>query len=177
MTSIDVAAGYDQLADLWNSDEFDRSNGIAQHKRAVAFCDQQRRALDVGCGSSGRIIELLQQHGFAVEGVDFSPRMLELAGKRHPQVTFHHADICDWGLPHQYDLISAWDSIWHVPLAQHEAVLRKLLTGGRLESIAVVELITHMEERYGVDFSARDFDPDDFDSIDTMAALVGDGAA
>ena len=53
----------------------------------------------------------------------------------------------------------------------------QLLTGGRLESIAVVELITHMEERYGVDFSARDFDPDDFDSIDTMAALVGDGAA
>ena len=129
MKPVDVAAGYDQLADLWNSDEFDRSNGIAQHKRAVAFCDQQRRALDVGCGSSGRIIELLQQHGFAVEGVDFSPRMLELAGKRHPQVTFHHADICDWGLPHQYDLISAWDSIWHVPLAQHEAVLRKLLTG------------------------------------------------
>src|SRR5690606_409846 len=38
-------------------------------------------------------------------------------------------DICTWSLPHAYDFISAWDSIWHVPLAQQEAVLRKLMAG------------------------------------------------
>ena len=129
MNPVDVSAGYDQLADFWNSDDFDRSNGVGQHQRAIAFCDQRRRALDVGCGSNGRIIELLQQHGFTTEGVDFSPRMVELARARHPEATFHLADICSWELPRQYDLICAWDSIWHVPLAQHEAVLRKLFAG------------------------------------------------
>src|SRR5262249_35822067 len=37
--------------------------------------------------------------------------------------------ICKWELPRQYDLIVAWDSIWHVPMAQQEAVLAKLCRG------------------------------------------------
>ena len=60
------------------------------------------------------------------EGLDFSPNMLALAKRRHPAVVFHHADICTWEFPHQYDFISAWDSIWHVPLARQAGVLAKL---------------------------------------------------
>jgi len=44
-------------------------------------------------------------------------------------VTFHHADVVSWELPKRYELISAWDSIWHVPLALQEEVLRKLCRG------------------------------------------------
>lgn len=83
----------------------------------------------MGCGASGRIVALLLAQGFAVEGLDLSPRMLDLARARHPQVTLHHADICEWELPRQYALISAWDSIWHLPLASQEPVLRKLFAG------------------------------------------------
>lgn len=126
----DIAKGYDQLADFWHSDAFDRTNGIAAHERAFAFCrnpaEQGARALDVGCGSSGRIIDLLSQHGFATEGLDLSPGMLKLARARHPDVLFHLADICTWSPPHTYEFISAWDSIWHVPLGEHASVLRKL---------------------------------------------------
>lgn len=53
--------------------------------------------------------------------------MLELAQRRHPEVTFHRADVCRWQPPAPYDFISAWDSIWHVPLDRQEPVLRKLL--------------------------------------------------
>lgn len=102
---------------------------MAQHERAVAFVPEKGRALDIGCGSSGRIIDLLLCHGFAVEGLDFSRRMIDLARQRHPQITFHHADICEWRFPGRYDFISAWDSIWHVPLAAQEPVLRKILDG------------------------------------------------
>jgi trans-aconitate methyltransferase len=129
MTPAEIAQSYDQLADQWNSDAFPRENGINQHERAVAFVKNRRCALDVGCGSSGRIIDLLQSHGFEVEGLDISHRMIELAKRRQPAVTFHHADICEWDVPKKYDLISAWDSIWHVPLSQQERVLKKLLTG------------------------------------------------
>jgi SAM-dependent methyltransferase len=52
--------------------------------------------------------------------------MLNLARKRHPNVTFHHADICEWEFPQKYDFISAWDSIWHVPLDQQESIIQKL---------------------------------------------------
>ena len=125
----ETAQSYDQIADRWHGDIFPAANGIAQHERAIAFLAQKRHALDIGCGASGRIIDLLLRHGFAVEGVDISARMLALARARHADITFHHADICEWPLPRQYDLISGWDSIWHLPLAQQEPVMRKLMAG------------------------------------------------
>ncbi|MEO0557151.1 MAG: class I SAM-dependent methyltransferase [Bacteroidota bacterium] len=130
MTPLETAQSYDQIADLWVSDDFDRTNGIAQHERALAFLppDHGRRALDIGCGSSTRILELLLSHGFEVEGLDISPRMLELASAQHPEVVFHHADICEWTFPYPYDVISAWDSLWHLPLDQQESVLQKTLS-------------------------------------------------
>jgi SAM-dependent methyltransferase len=129
MTPSEIAKSYDQLADTWNSYEFPRDNVFAQHTRALAFLKQKRRALDIGCGSSGRIIDLLIREGFDVEGLDISNRMIELAKKRHPNVTFHDADVCAWEIPRKYDFISAWDSIWHIPLGEQEPVLKKILHG------------------------------------------------
>lgn len=127
MEPAKIAEGYDQLAERWASDSFPKGNGIAQHERAIAFVKEKRRALDVGCGSSGRFIDLLLSTGFSVEGVDISQKMLSLAKTKHPTIVFHHADICDWVIPDRYDFISAWDSIWHVPLSQQKHVMTKLV--------------------------------------------------
>lgn len=124
-----IAASYDCIADQWAGPGFDRGNGAAAHRRALAFLadSESGTALDVGCGSSGRVVDLLLEAGLQVEGLDISREMLRLAQERHPQLVFHHADICDWSPPHDYCFISAWDSIWHVPLARQRAVLGKLL--------------------------------------------------
>jgi len=127
MNPGEVARSYDQLAEQWNSDSYPRDYGVKQHERAIAFLKEKRTALDIGCGSSGRIIDLLMSHGFDVEGLDFSRRMIELARMRHPSVTFHHVDICEWAGLRKYDFISAWDSIWHLPLVNQEPVLRKIM--------------------------------------------------
>ena len=131
MTPAEIGYSYDQIAARWASKDFDHTNGISQHERALSFlADEQRsRALDIGCGSSGRFIDLLLGHGFDVEGLDISERMITLARQRHPQVEFHHADICEWAFPHSYDFITAWDSIWHLPLAKQEPVMRKICAG------------------------------------------------
>jgi len=123
-----VAASYDRLAARWSGPQFDRRNGIAQHERVIQFTVRRGTALDVGCGSSGRIIDLLIERGFEPEGVDLSSEMLRLARSRHPHVRFHLADICTWELSKHYEFISAWDSIWHVPLSSQRAVLQKLCT-------------------------------------------------
>lgn len=122
-----VAESYDQIAAVWNSDSFNRDNGINQHQRAIAFVKQKSNALDIGCGASGRILDLLISYGFEVAGLDISEKMLEFARHRHPNQTFYHADICDWIFPRHYDFISAWDSIWHLPLDQQQPVLTKLI--------------------------------------------------
>jgi SAM-dependent methyltransferase len=122
-----IAEGYDQLAGHWASDAFPKGNGIVQHERAIAFLKENRRALDVGCGSSGRFIDLLLSRGFNVEGLDISRQMLLLAQSKHPDVVFYHADICAWDIPGKYDFISAWDSIWHVPLSRQKDVMTKIV--------------------------------------------------
>lgn len=129
MTPVEIGQSYDQIADLWVRDDFDRTHGIAQHNRALAFLPPEHgtRALDIGCGSSTRILELLLSQGFEIEGLDISRRMLELARQQHPEVEFHQADISDWTFPHPYDVISAWDSLWHLPLDRQKPVLQKIL--------------------------------------------------
>ena len=129
MDPQEVGKSYDLIAHRWRSDRFPQDNGIAQHEKAIAFTTLRGPALDIGCGASGRIIDLLQDYGFAPEGLDISGKMLALARSRHPHITFHQADICQWRFPHLYDFISAWDSIWHVPLRAHEQALLKLLSG------------------------------------------------
>ncbi len=126
MLPIHVAESYDRIAARWTSPGFDGTNGLEQHKRAMSFVPHVGKALDVGCGSSSRFIELFSSSGFAVEGLDLSSEMLRFARKAHPQLTFYQADICEWTPPTRYDLISAWDSIWHVPLQKQDSVLLKL---------------------------------------------------
>src|ERR1041384_2544152 len=121
----EIGRSYDAIAHEWQEPQL-LSYGNSQHERALQFSHNRQYALDIGCGCSGRFITLLQRHGFAVEGLDVSERMIALARQRHPQVVFHHADICTWKLPRQYDFISAWDSIWHVPLERQEAVMEKI---------------------------------------------------
>lgn len=129
MNHTQIGESYDRLADQWDSDQFDRSNGIEQHKRAIAFVKERNFALDVGCGSSGCFIDLLIDAGFHVEGVDVSGQMITLARQRHPDVSFYHEDFRFWKFPHKYDFITAWDSLWHLPLDDQEPALKKTCDG------------------------------------------------
>lgn len=128
MNPADIGRAYDQIAHRWESDSFNRSNGIEQHERAVAFVKNRGYALDVGCGCTGRFIDLLLNEGFIPEGVDISTKMVRLARKKHPEINFYEKDICEWELPKKYDFITAWDNIWHVPLDQQVRVLSKLIS-------------------------------------------------
>lgn len=127
MNPQDTGKAYDTITHLWETEEFNRNNGIEAHKRAIGFVEHKGLALDVGCGCTGRFIDLLQSEGFSPEGIDVSGKMIELARHRHPEVVFYQQDICEWDSPKKYDFITAWDSIWHIPLAQQENVLTKLV--------------------------------------------------
>ncbi|MPW36589.1 class I SAM-dependent methyltransferase [Vibrio sp. B1Z05] len=122
-----IEKAYDQITHLWESETFDRSNGIEQHKKAISFTRNKGKALDIGCGCTGRFIELLLEEGFTPSGIDISSKMLKVAGKRHPNVEFTHADICEIELKDKYDFITAWDSIWHIPLAEQRNVISKIV--------------------------------------------------
>lgn len=71
------------------------------------------RLLDVACGT-GSHIEHLKKH-FGVEGLDLSEGLLELARQRNPEIQFHHADMIDFNLGRQFDIITClFSSIGYV---------------------------------------------------------------
>jgi len=59
--------------------------------------------LDVACGT-GKHLQLLQQW-YTVEGLDLDPCMQDIARQRCPEVTIHQADMVDFDLGHQFDVI------------------------------------------------------------------------
>lgn len=127
MKPTEIGKAYNQITHLWESNDFDINNGIEQHKRAVTFAKGRGHALDIGCGCTGRFIELLLDEGFSPAGIDVSADMLDIARQRHPNINFVQADICEYSLDEKYDFITAWDSIWHIPLAEQRNVLTKIV--------------------------------------------------
>ena len=129
MRPEETASHYDRIALSWQKQHRDSLYGVAALERAIRFAENKSTALDIGCGSSGRFIDVFLKHGFIPTGVDISAEMISLARQRHPDVTFYTGDICTWQFPRNYDLISAWDSTFHLPLAEQKPVLQKMCDG------------------------------------------------
>ncbi len=72
---------------------------IAQHKRSDG-----RALLDVACGTGGHVPYL--RDDFDYEGLDLDPEMLRLARDRFPGIPFHHADMVDFDLGRQFDVVT-----------------------------------------------------------------------
>ena len=47
-----------------------------------------------------------------------------------------------------------------------------LVTEGRLDSLDIMTIVVFLEENYGIDFSDRPFDQNEFDSVESITALV-----
>jgi SAM-dependent methyltransferase len=122
----DTAARYNRIAEWWQTQHQDSLYGIVQLERAIKFTHKKQFALDVGCGSSGRFIKVLNEHGFQVEGLDISEEMIDLAKQLHLGITFYREDICCRSPPKLYSLIAAWDGTFHLPLNLQEPVMKKL---------------------------------------------------
>lgn len=129
MRPDEIGRSYDALAASWQDRHLHSTSGVCSFERALQFVKHRGHALDIGCGSSARLIDLLVAKGFVVEGIDVSEKMIALARDQRPAISFNQADICTWPLPRAYDFIAGYDSIWHLPLAEHEAVLRKIGAG------------------------------------------------
>ena len=47
-----------------------------------------------------------------------------------------------------------------------------LLTSGFLDSIAIVKLLSFIEQEFGVEISDTDFEPENFETIASIATLI-----
>jgi SAM-dependent methyltransferase len=125
MDPAETGRAYDAIAAWWDAGERAATTGLDFLRSAVRIAPRGR-ALDVGCGTGGRMIEALQSSGYSVTGVDVSPGMLAFARRRHPGVDFFEADIATWSANGRFELVLAWDSIFHIPRAAQAAIVGRL---------------------------------------------------
>ena len=121
-----IGAKYDKIARWWHQEHNGSLYGIEQIRRAIRYCSRGRKALDVGCGSGGRVFRLLEAEGFEISGIDASSEMIAIARLNHPNASLQVADIREWQSAERFDLVIAWDSIFHLAQNEHESVLKKL---------------------------------------------------
>lgn len=84
--------------------------------RALAarnFDPRGRRVLDVGCGT-GFFTAYYLERGAIVTGVDIAPTSIARLGERFPGTRFILADVAETRLDASYDLVNAFDVLYHI---------------------------------------------------------------
>jgi SAM-dependent methyltransferase len=69
------------------------------------------RVLEIGCGAGDLLASTRPRRGM---GVDLSPRMVELASRRHPDLSFTVADAEDLSIDHTFDYVILADLIGYL---------------------------------------------------------------
>ena len=128
---------YDLIAERWSGERGSSSFRERPYvERFMQLATPGGHILDLGCGPGTPIARHLLDRGYRVTGVDASPEMLRLARTNCPEAELVQADMVSVDLPGGYDGIVAWDSVFHLPKAQHkrvfEAMARWLLPGAPL---------------------------------------------
>jgi len=100
--------------------------GLDYLNKAIANCGGRGRALDVGCGAGLPLTRQLLDAGCEVTGIDLSEGMLALAAANAPEARLILADARDFDEGVRYALIVAWDSIFHLPLADQRPAMTHL---------------------------------------------------
>lgn len=81
--------------------------------------------LDLGCGTGLPITAHLVEADHVVTGVDSSQAMLDLARSQVPKARFILKDIQSVGFEQSFDVIIAWDSIFHIDREKHAGLFDK----------------------------------------------------
>ena len=105
--TLDVRSGYREWSKTYDAVLFDELHvGLLTRVRGVVWSEAER-VLDLACGTGGIGVWLRAQGVVRIDGVDFTPEMMEQAQAKNVYDALHHADICDTGLPPaSFDLIT-----------------------------------------------------------------------
>ncbi|HHC29994.1 MAG TPA: class I SAM-dependent methyltransferase, partial [Rhodobacterales bacterium] len=82
-----------------------------------------RDVLDIGCGAGRPIATYLAERRCRMTGVDGADAMCDLYQQALPSADVYHADMRSMDIPERFDLLLAWDSLFHLTPADQQATL------------------------------------------------------
>lgn len=140
-----LAALYDDLAEAYTAGRhlFDTTPMLEWLAAKLA---SSGRILDAGCGGGEPTARFFHERGYAVTGLDLSPRMIELARRNLPDAEWIQGDMRSIPLPSEcFVAVTAIYSVFHLPRSGHAELFRRfcetLRPGGCL-------LVTLADRRY-----------------------------
>ncbi|MDB6021579.1 MAG: arnC 3 [Pedosphaera sp.] len=135
---IDRRAFYEQRA-AFRTRETDRHYQKLLRKYFTFLVPPGLRVLEIGCGVGDLLEAVKPARGV---GIDFSPAMIELARKRHPQLEFQVADAGEFSASEKFDYIILSDLVNDLPDVQ--AVLERLQTVATPNTRLVVNFFNNL---------------------------------
>ncbi|MBK1615065.1 methyltransferase type 11 [Rubrivivax gelatinosus] len=128
---------YEAIAADW--DDARTASGAAETRlieRLLEGVAPGARVLDLGCGTGRPVAQALAARGLRITGVDQCEAMLARARARLPGHDWLLSRLEDFVPEGVFAAAVAWDSLFHLPRAEHAGVVRRvrsgLVTGGGL---------------------------------------------
>lgn len=106
---------YERHAEAW--DRIRLADLILEREwltRFTSLLPSDGSVLDMGCGSGQPIARHLLERGFAVVGIDSSPRLIEKCRSRFPEAEWIVADMRTLSIRRRFEGLIAWDSFFHL---------------------------------------------------------------
>lgn len=98
------------------SDFYDIFNKDRNYEREMRFIfrmvNNRKRVLDLGCGT-GTHMNILENVGYIVDGIDLSENMVELAKTKVKKAHIYKANILDYKIDEKYDAIISMNSVFN----------------------------------------------------------------
>ncbi|MFC6823757.1 class I SAM-dependent methyltransferase [Halopelagius fulvigenes] len=131
-----VRRSYDDLDETYAAERSEGGHGIEILDQFLRRLPKSARVLDAGCGQGAPVLRRLSASTTAT-GMDFSRTQLELATENAPRASLIQGDMVNLPVRDSlFDAITAYHSLIHIPLEEHQAVIdefaRVLRPDGRL---------------------------------------------
>ena len=97
--------------------------------------------LDIGCGTGEHASRLTHQYGYQVDGIDIEPAFVDLAKKKLPASAFTVANMADFQLTKNYDvLLCLFSSIGYIDsLANLQTTMNCFMRHVKPDGLLVIE--------------------------------------
>jgi SAM-dependent methyltransferase len=166
---------YDRIAEDWHKDHQGDDWWVEGTDAFISFLRPGAAVLDAGCGG-GFKSRYLAERGLEVTGIDFSEKLLDIARRENPGISFQAMRMQDAAsLPQEFDGIFAQASLLHVPRNEIRDVLKSLVSRLKEGGYAYVAVKgprdgcpleeTKLEDDYGYEYSR-------FFSYHSLAELI-----
>lgn len=171
-----VKDGYNAIANQYLEARTKKSADMLLLDKFIQELPENARVLDAGCGAGVPVSKALCER-FAVTGVDFSEKQIELAKANVPNATFICQDMTKLDFPAgSFDGICSFYAIIHIPREEHHALLESFYrmlkpNGLTLLCLGAENLLDDIEEDFhGQRMYWSHFDADTYE---TMLKEVG----